>query len=104
MAEENKDQEFRLKNIDETRNHFIQEMKQNKLMSKKSKKVCIVLNHNLILASAVTGCISIPAFCSLIGIPIGIMRSVVRLKFCGITSGIVKHNSINKKKKRNMIK
>ena len=54
----------------------------------------------LILASAVTGCISISAFCSLIGIPIGITRSVVRLKFCGITSGIVKHNSINKKKKK----
>ena len=37
MAEENKDQEFRLKNIVETRNHFIQEMKQNEFMSKKSK-------------------------------------------------------------------
>ena len=36
MAEENLNQEFRLKNIDETRNYFI---KQNELMSRKHKKV-----------------------------------------------------------------
>ena len=29
MAEENIKQEFRLKNIDETRNYFIKEIKQN---------------------------------------------------------------------------
>ena len=31
--------EFRFKNIDETRNHFLEEIKQNELMSKKHKKV-----------------------------------------------------------------
>ena len=36
MAKENLNQEFRLKNIDETRNYFI---KQNELMSRKHKKV-----------------------------------------------------------------
>ena len=40
MFEENISQEFRLKNIDERRNYFIEEIKQNELMSKKDKKVC----------------------------------------------------------------
>ena len=53
-------QEFRLKNIDETRNYFLEEIKQNELMSRKHKKVCIILNyiwHFLILASTITGCL-----------------------------------------------
>ena len=37
MFEENISQEFRLKNIDERRNYFIEEIKQNELMSKKDK-------------------------------------------------------------------
>ena len=68
-------QEFRLKNIDETRDYFLEEKKQNELVSKKHKTVCATLNcieHFLILASTITGCISIFAFASLIGIPIGI--------------------------------
>ena len=59
MSEENISQEFRLKNIYETRNFFIGEINQNELMSKKYKNVCRVLNyieHLLILISAVTGC------------------------------------------------
>ena len=40
MFEENISQEFRLKNIDERRNYFIEEIKQNELISKKDKKVC----------------------------------------------------------------
>ena len=31
-------QEFRLQNIDETRNYFLEEIKQNELMSKEQKK------------------------------------------------------------------
>ena len=38
-------QEFRLKNIDETRNYFLEEIKQNELTSRKYKKVCTTLNH-----------------------------------------------------------
>ena len=45
MVEENISQEFRLKNIDETRNYLIEEINQNELMSKKHKKVCRVLNY-----------------------------------------------------------
>ena len=39
MFEENISQEFRLKNIDETRNYLIQEISRNELISKKHKKV-----------------------------------------------------------------
>ena len=71
MAEENIGQEFRLKNINERRNYFVEDIDQNELMTKKHKKVCTTLNyieHFLILASVVTGCISISAFASLLGI------------------------------------
>ena len=43
MVEENISQEFRLKNIDETRNYFVEEIEQNELMSKNRKKVCTTL-------------------------------------------------------------
>ena len=59
-------------------------MKQSELMNKKHKKVCANLNyieHFLISASTITGCILISSFTSLIGIPIGVMRSAIRLKF-----------------------
>ena len=68
-------QEFTFKNIDETRNYFLEQIKQNELMSRKHKTICTTLNyieHFLILASTITGCISISAFASLVGIPIGI--------------------------------
>ena len=72
-------------------------------MSRKHKKVCTTLNyieHFLILASAIAGCISISAFVSLLGIPIGITSSVVGLKICAVTAGIQMYMSIVKKKKK----
>ena len=39
MVEESISQEFRLKNIGETRSHFPEEIEQKELMSKKYKKV-----------------------------------------------------------------
>ena len=72
-------------------------------MSKKHKKVCRVLNyidHLLIVTSTTTGCVSISVFASLVGIPIGITGSAIRLKMCVTTAGIVKYNSIIKKKKK----
>ena len=38
MTKENISQEFRLKNIDEIRNYFIEQMNQNELIKKKHKK------------------------------------------------------------------
>ena len=60
MARENMSQEFSLKNIYETRNHFIKEINQSELIIKKYKTVSTVLNyikHLLVLASALTGCV-----------------------------------------------
>ena len=71
MVEQNISQEFRLKNIDETKNYLIEEIEESKLMSKKGEKVCTTLNcieHCHILVSLVTGCISISGFASLVGI------------------------------------
>ena len=65
MAVENISQEFRLKNIEETRNYFVEEIGQNQLMSNKRNTIATTLNyieHFLILASAVTGCILLTAF------------------------------------------
>ena len=102
MSEENIIQEFRPKNIDETRNYLIEEIK-SKLMSKKHKKVYRVLNyieHLLILISTVSGCVSISDFDSLIGISIGITSSAIELKKCAIAAAIKKYKSIIKKKKK----
>ena len=77
-------EEFELKNIDEKRNYFFEELEQNELMSKKHKKVCVTVDyieHFFILASTVTGCISISAFDSLVVISIGITSSVIALEF-----------------------
>ena len=66
-------------------------------MSKKKKKACTTLNyieHFLILASTVTGCISISAFASLLGIPNGITSSAIGLEICAITEGIRKRSMI----------
>ena len=72
-------------------------------MCEKYKKTWKYLNyveHFLILASTVTGCVSIPAFASLVAIPIGITSSVIGLKVCAITSEIKKNKSILKNKKK----
>ena len=103
MSEENISQEFRLKNINETRNNLIEKINRNELMSKKHKKVCTNLNYIenlLILDSAITECIFISAFASFVGIPIGTTSSPIGLKICAIAAGIKKRNSIIKKRKK----
>ena len=103
MVEENISQEFRLKNIYQTKNYLIEEINRNDLMSKKLQKFCVTLNHIayfLILSSTITGCISISAFASLVGIPIGIASSAIGLKICAITEAIKNYKSIIKKKKK----
>ena len=88
MVEEHISQELRLKNIDETRNYFL-------------SKTLIYIKHFLILDSAITGCISISAFASLLGIPVGITSFAIGLKIYAITAGIKYKSIIKKKKKRN---
>ena len=72
-------------------------------MSKKHKKVYIVLNyikHLLILLSIVIECVSISTFASLAGIPTWITSSAIGLKFCVVTAGVKKYKLIIKKKKK----
>ena len=62
-------------------------------MNKKHQKICTTLNyieHFLILASTITGCVSIPAFSSSVGIPVEITSSGIGLKICAIDVGIKK--------------
>ena len=104
MAKENENVslDFRLKKIDETRNCFLDEIKHNDLMNEKHKKGCRALNyfeHFLISVSAVSGCVSISAFASFAGVPVGIASSAVGLKFFTIIAEIKTYNSIIKKKK-----
>ena len=76
-------------------------------MKKKHKKYCTTLNYVeqvLILASAITGYISISAFTSLIGIPLEITSSATGLKICAIAAGIKKYKSIIRKKKKSHTK
>ena len=46
------------------------------------------IKHLLVLISTISGCVSISAFVSLVGIPIGITSSAIGLKTCVITTGI----------------
>ena len=53
------------------RNYLIEEIIQNELISEKHKMICTTLNyieHFLVVASTITGYVSISAFASLIGI------------------------------------
>ena len=73
-------------------------------MSKKHRKVCatlIYIEHFLILASIISGCVSMSAFVSFIVIPIKTLSSAIGLKICAIGNyaGIAKYESIIKKKK-----
>ena len=71
-------------------------------MGEMYKKTCKFLNyieHLLILASTVTGSISISAFASLVAIPVGITNSDIGIRLFAIIAAIKKYKSIIKKKK-----
>ena len=75
-------------------------------MRNKDKKVCAALNyvkHLLVLASKITGFVSIFAFASLLGTHIGVARSALGLEICALTAEIKKYKSIIKSKKRGKI-
>ena len=60
---------------------------------KNKKKVCTTPNyieHFIILCSTITGYVSISAFTSLVGLPIGVTSSVIGFKICAITAAIKK--------------
>ena len=97
MVEENISQE---KNIDKTRNYFLEEIQQNEMISKQHNKVSTTLKyieHFLILVSTITGYISISAFAPFLGISIAFIGSARGLNICALGSGI-KKSIVNKKK------
>ena len=99
VQEENLSQEFKLKNIERTKNYLIIEIDQNVLVSNKDKRITMTLyyiEHFLILASVITGCLSISAFASSLGIPIEIRNRIKNLRNNEVFK---KHKPITKKKK-----
>ena len=75
--------EFRLKEIDETRNHILDEINHNDLISEKYRKTCKYLKYLkqlLIFGSTATGCVSVSAFASLVCVTVGIASSALGLK------------------------
>ena len=94
-------QESRLENIDETKTYFLKEIESKiKWWVKNKKRFLNYIENFLILASSITGCVSISVFNFLLGILIGIKSSVIGLKFCARTAGIKKWKWIIKKNKK----
>ena len=72
-------------------------------MSKRHKKNGRNLNyvdHLHFVTSTISGCTSISAFTSLVGILIAITSSGTEFKTCVITAGIKKYNSIIRRKRK----
>ena len=53
------------------------------------------IDDSLIMISTITGCVSISAFASLVGIPIEITSYAIGLKTCVITSRMKTHKPKN---------
>ena len=95
-------QAFRFKSIDKARNYYPEELKQNELMSEKHKKFYTTLyyiEHFLVLASTITGCVLISVFGSLVFL-LGITSSAIGLTTCAIPAGIKTFKSIIREKKK----
>ena len=101
MVEENISQEFRLENIDQTRDYFVEEIEQTELMSRKHKNVCTTLNWLKTFLFQLLQILGVFQYLLLLGIRIGITSSAIRVKTCAIVVGIKKYRSIIKKKKKN---
>ena len=64
-------------------------------MSKECKKMCVTLHcteHLLILAPAVTGCVSISAFASVVGVPIESLNTVEVLNSTALIDSYISHH------------
>ena len=73
------------------------------MISKKHKKTCANLDyteHLLILASRVSGCISISPVASLVSIPVDIASSAVELKTCATTAELKRISQLLRQKKK----
>ena len=83
---------FRLSEIKEIENYFINEINQQKTYSKKLNKYVTIFDYIdkiLIVLSATTGGISIISFTTAIGAPVGIASASFTLIF-PLSAGIIK--------------
>ena len=79
--------------LDETRNYFLDETKHNDLMREKHKKVFSAFNffeYFQDFFSTVSGCVSISAFGSIVGVSVGISSFALGIKICTLIAGIKK--------------
>ena len=93
-------QQFRLNKINEIKDYFVDEIKERELMSKRLSKYIASFDSfdkPLIVLSVTTGSISIAAFASVIGAPVGIASASFTLAL-SISTGIVKKTVRNNKK------
>ena len=67
---------------------------------KKKSKHLNYVEHLLILVSAITSCVTISTFASLVCVLVGIVSSAVGTKICAMTTAIKKYKSVIKKKKK----
>ena len=77
-------QQFGLNKIDEIENHFISEIKERELMSKRLSKYIASFDYfdkSLIVLSVTSGSISIASFATVIGITKGIASASLSLTF-----------------------
>ena len=98
---------FRLDEISETENYFIEEINQRKSCSKKLSKYVAVfyyIDQSLIVLSAASGGVPIISFTTLVGAPVGVASAIFTL-FFSLSTGIVKKllNITKQKKKRRRI-
>ena len=85
-------QQFRLNKIREIEVHFIAEIKERELMSKKISKYISFFGYfdkTLIALSVTSGSVSIASFATVTGVPIGITSASLSLAF-SLCTGLVK--------------
>ena len=104
LSEETK---FRLDEISKIESHFIEEINQRKLCSKKLRKYVAVFDYidqALIFLNATNGGVSIISFTSTFGAPVGIASASLSL-FFSLTTGIIKKLlNITRKKTKSISK
>ena len=89
----NDQQQSRLNKINGIKDYFVAEIKERELMSKILSKYIAFFNYfdkSLLVLSATSGSISIASFATVIGTPVGITNTSLRLTF-SLSTGIIKN-------------
>ena len=100
-------QQFRLNKINEIKHHFIAEIKERALMSKRVSQYIASFDYfdkSLTVLSATSGSTSIASFATVIGTPVGIASASLSLAFSLSTRLVRKLLKTTRNKKRKHIK